>query len=130
MRWYAYSAMGKVSFGSSEKASLHSDSAFVPDREIHHQLTCDAALTGGWSRQLGTWKINSMNKRRASSSGLGPVTALDLLWPSKNTDRTPWWSSYSPVYFLFLMSIDIGERAGILHLTPNKHYFLCMVARP
>jgi hypothetical protein len=65
------------------------------------------------SRQLGAWKTNSINKRRASSSGPGPVIALDLLRPSKNTYKTPRSISYSPVNFLCLISTDIGDRADI-----------------
>ena len=70
--------------------------------------------SGEGSRQLGAWKTNSINKRRASSSGLGPVTALDLLRPSKNTCNTPRSISYSPVYFLCLMSRDIGDRIAMI----------------
>ena len=65
------------------------------------------------SRQLGAWKINSISKRRASSSGLELVTALDVFRPWKNTCKTPWSISYSPVYFLCFISSDIGDLSGM-----------------
>ena len=88
------------------------------------RLNCDAQVSGlvyqiiegeseNGSRQLGAWNTSSINKRRASSSGLEPVTALDLFRPAKNTRKTPQSISYSPVNFLCLISSDIGDRADI-----------------
>jgi hypothetical protein len=81
------------------------------------------------SRQLGARKTNSTNKRRAASSGLGPVTALDALRPSKNTYRIPPSISYSPVYFLCLISSDIGDRPVIVtaSLCISFSYVCCQV---
>ena len=83
------------------------------------------------SRQLGAWKTNSINKRRASSSGFGPVTALDRFRPSKNTCKTPRSISYSPVYFLCLISNDIGDRTVIVpSLVVQRHRIVGTLLAP